>query len=137
MRALIDPRLDDRDLRRREGAVERHGRLFEPRDPAVETAVFGAPGHDRGAVVAALHRAVARPQVEARGLEVAVARLTGRLEDRADVALERDKVRGKALRRHRASHRDTPDAHRRHDTDVSGHAPSLRRPGSRPGPSYA
>jgi len=93
MGTVVDPITNGRDLGGAQCvAFHRHRRLDEPGDGAVEPAVLGTPGHDRGAAVAPFERVLAACEVEARKLEgVAVAVPATALHDGPDVVREIDR----------------------------------------------
>jgi hypothetical protein len=90
MSAIVDPRLDRRDLLgRQRSAIEWHGRLLESGDQAVQLAVVGPPRDQNRSVLAAFERAVASTQIELREVRRSVvAGPAAGLEDRLDVLFE-------------------------------------------------
>jgi len=86
--ALIDPGFDEGNLLRGERAVQRHRRLLEASDPAIQSALIRFARDNRRAAVAALQRAVARPQIEPGCLKLAMAGPAATLQDRLNVSGE-------------------------------------------------
>ena len=92
-RALIDPVLNQGDLCCGECAVERHCRLFEPGDDAVEAALGSIAGDEGRTALTAFERALAGSQVQLRKLNCrAVALPAMGFHERTDVGREGNRV---------------------------------------------